>query len=314
MKEKSSFPHTIPTWLQQPGRLGNVYAFGMGFARILSCPERPITQIMLSYKTFRNDETSEWVVFIHGAGGSSAVWFKQLRDFRERYNILLVDLRGHGRSSTYHGSGERYTLASISQDVIDVLAYENIPSAHFVGVSLGTILIRQIVDMAPDRVDSVIYAGAVAGFTWSARSLISLGQTLRFLVPFRALYGTFAWIIMPGRKAAEARRVFRREARQVAPDEFHRWIQLIPEVRRRLGQWSASVSECRTLYLMGGKDFMFLPPARRMAQQSRNAFLEVIEGVGHVCNIERPDLFNRMALAFLSGHQTEPQAALISPA
>ncbi|MDA0379239.1 MAG: alpha/beta fold hydrolase, partial [Bacteroidetes bacterium] len=179
---------------------------------------------MLSYKTFRNEETDEWVVFIHGAGGSSAVWFKQLRDFREHYNILLVDLRGHGRSRTYHGTGERYTLASISQDVLDVLTHEGIPSAHFVGVSLGTILIRQIVDMAPDRVDSVIYAGAVAGFTWSARSLISVGQTLRFLIPFRALYATFAWIIMPGPKAAEARRVFRREARQVAPEEFRRWL------------------------------------------------------------------------------------------
>lgn len=269
---------------------------------------------MLSYKTFRNEETDAWVVFIHGAGGSSAVWFKQLRDFRERFNILLVDLRGHGRSSSYHGTGERYTLTSISQDVLDVLTHEGIRSAHFVGVSLGTILIRQIVDMAPDRVDSVIYAGAVAGFTWSARSLISVGQTLRFLVPFRALYATFAWIIMPGRKAAEARRVFRREARQVAPEEFRRWLQLIPEVRRRLRQWSASVSECRTLYLMGGRDFMFLPPARRMADKSRNAFLQVIDGVGHVCNIERPDLFNRTAIAFLSGHQPEPQPALVSQA
>ena len=270
---------------------------------------------MLSYKTFPHDSASEWVVFIHGAGGSSAVWFKQLRDFRERFNIMLVDLRGHGRSSHYHGKGERYTLASISQDVIDVLEHENIESAHFVGVSLGTILIRQIVDMAPDRVDSVIYAGAVAGFTWSARSLISAGQALRFLIPFRLLYATFAWIIMPGRKAAESRRIFRREARRVAPDEFHRWIQLIPEVRRHLRLWSSSVAECRSLYLMGGKDYLFLPPARRIAEQSRNAFLQVIDGVGHVCNIERPAVFNRMAIAFLSGQTPERRVETVtSPA
>jgi len=264
---------------------------------------------MLSYKTFLHSDSDEWVVFIHGAGGSSAVWFKQLRDFRDRFNILLVDLRGHGRSSEYHGNEKRYTLASISQDVIDVLEHESIASAHFVGVSLGTILIRQIVEMAPDRVDSVIYAGAVAGFTWSARSLISVGQALRFLIPFRTLYATFAFIIMPGRKAAESRRVFRREARQVAPDEFHRWIQLIPEVRRRLKQWSNTVSDCRSLYLMGGKDYLFLPPARRLADSSRNAFLQVIDGVGHVCNIERPAVFNEMAIAFLTGKQPELQTA-----
>ncbi len=264
---------------------------------------------MLSYKTFINADSDDWVVFIHGAGGSSAVWFKQLRDFREQFNILLVDLRGHGRSSAYHGNERRYTLESISQDVIDVLEHEGIASAHFVGVSLGTILIRQIVEMAPERVDSVIYAGAVAGFTWSARSLISVGQLLRFIIPFRTLYGTFAWIIMPGRKAAEARRVFRAEARQVAPDEFHRWIQLIPEVRRRLKQWSTSVSECRSLYLMGGRDYLFLPPAQRIVERSRNAFIQVIDGVGHVCNIERPSVFNEMAIAFLRGQQPELQAA-----
>lgn len=264
---------------------------------------------MLSYKTFDNPDSDAWVVFIHGAGGSSAVWFKQLRDFRERFNLMLVDLRGHGRSSNYHGEGEQYTLASISQDVIDVLDHEKISSAHFIGVSLGTILIRQIVDMAPERVDSVIYAGAVAGFTWSARSLISIGQAVRFMIPFRTLYATFAWIIMPGRKAAESRRVFKREAKRVAPDEFHRWWQLIPEVRQRLRQWSTATAECRSLYLMGGKDFMFLPPARRLAEQSRNAFLQVIEGVGHVCNIERPSVFNEMAIAFLSGHQPELTSA-----
>jgi len=264
---------------------------------------------MLSYKTFEHADSDAWVVFIHGAGGSSAVWFKQLRDFKERFNILLVDLRGHGRSSQYHGNGSRYTLAAISQDIIDVLDHEKIERAHFVGVSLGTILIRQLVDMAPSRVESVIYAGAVAGFTWSARSLISIGQALRLLIPFRTLYATFAWIIMPGRKAAESRRIFRREAKQVAPEEFHRWWQLIPEVRQRLKQWSAASADCRSLYLMGGKDFIFLPPARRIAERSRNAFLQVIDGVGHVCNIERPSVFNEMAIDFLMGRQPELKPA-----
>ena len=257
--------------------------------------------LMLAYKTFRSPEARAWVVFIHGAGGSSAVWFKQLRDFRVHFNLLLLDLRGHGRSSGYHGNGEPYTLRAIGQDVLDVLDAEGIENAHFVGVSLGTILIREIVDMVPDRVLSIIYAGAVAGFTIPAKALITAGQALRLVLPFRTLYATFAWIIMPGAKAAESRRIFRREARQVAPDEFHRWWHLVPEVRQRLSKWSARDAVCRTLYLMGSRDFMFLPPARRQADPSRNAYLQVIDGVGHVCNIERPAVFNEMAIAFLSG-------------
>ena len=38
---------------------------------------------MLYYKEYLLSPEAEWVVFIHGAGGSSAVWFKQLKDFRK---------------------------------------------------------------------------------------------------------------------------------------------------------------------------------------------------------------------------------------
>jgi pimeloyl-ACP methyl ester carboxylesterase len=260
---------------------------------------------MLFYKTFQAQDASQrecdWVVFVHGAGGSSAVWFKQIRDFQKEFNVLLVDLRGHGRSNSYHGDGSRYSINAISQDILDVLDKERIPAAHFVGVSLGTILIRALIEMAPERVQSVIYAGAVVGFTVWARILIVSGQALKYMVPFNTLYSTFAWFIMPGRKAQEARKVFIRESKRVAPEEFRRWLMLIPEVNRRLRKWASETSACRSLYLMGGKDYMFLPPARALVAKTPDSFLDVIQGVGHVCNIERPERFNELAIQFLKG-------------
>ncbi|MDX5477069.1 MAG: alpha/beta hydrolase, partial [Cyclobacteriaceae bacterium] len=54
---------------------------------------------MLYYKTYHHPSSQEWVVFIHGAGGSSSIWYKQIREFKEEFNLLLIDLRGHGRSA-----------------------------------------------------------------------------------------------------------------------------------------------------------------------------------------------------------------------
>ena len=254
---------------------------------------------MLSYKTFESEKGTDWVVFVHGAGGSSAVWFKQIRAFQKEFNVLLVDLRGHGRSNGYHGDGSKYSIEAISSDILEVLDRIKIDSAHFVGVSLGTILIRSIIDMAPNRVKSVIYAGAVVGFTAIARVLIVAGQALKYMVPFKTLYAIFAWIIMPGKKAVEARKVFRREAKRVAPEEFRRWLRLIPEVDKRLPKWASEISTPRSLYLMGGKDYMFLPPAREVVNKTPHSFLKVISGVGHVCNIERPERLNELAISFL---------------
>ena len=54
---------------------------------------------MLYHKTFELGPDRDWVVFVHGAGGSSSIWFKQLRAYREHFNVLLLDLRGHGQSN-----------------------------------------------------------------------------------------------------------------------------------------------------------------------------------------------------------------------
>lgn len=255
---------------------------------------------MLFHRTYESSPDHSWVVFIHGAGGSSAVWFKQVRAFRPDFNILLVDLRGHGRSAGYDGNGRPYTLDSIAEDVMDVLDHAGIRSAYFIGVSLGTILIRTLVDLYPDRIRAAVYAGAVAGFTPVARALVASGHFLKYIVPFSTLYGILAWIIMPGRKAREARAVFRREARSVRPDEFRRWMRMTREVNGRMRAWADGGKSCPSMYIMGARDYLFLPPVRRIVAASADARLEVLQGAGHVCNIEQPRRFNRLATSYLS--------------
>jgi pimeloyl-ACP methyl ester carboxylesterase len=53
---------------------------------------------LINYNCYRHAEAQEWVTFVHGAGGSSSIWFKQLKAFKQIYNVLLLDLRGHGNS------------------------------------------------------------------------------------------------------------------------------------------------------------------------------------------------------------------------
>ena len=56
---------------------------------------------MLHYTVYRNTKIkSPWITFIHGAGGSSSIWFKQIRYFSKFFNLLLIDLRGHGNSKS----------------------------------------------------------------------------------------------------------------------------------------------------------------------------------------------------------------------
>ena len=71
-------------------------------------------------KYLSKKNNSNWITFIHGAGGSSSIWFHQVRFFRKYFNLILIDLRGHGKSKNININKE-YSFDSVSYDIIEVL-------------------------------------------------------------------------------------------------------------------------------------------------------------------------------------------------
>ena len=141
----------------------------------------------------------KWVTFIHGAGGSSSIWFRQIRAFKKEFNILLIDLGGHGKSKSRfkEKSKQGYTFDLITKDIKDVLFRLNIKSSHFVGVSLGTIIVRDLAENNPKLVDSLVLAGAILKFNTRSNFLMHFGNFFRSLVPYIMLYKLFALLLCP---------------------------------------------------------------------------------------------------------------------
>lgn len=259
---------------------------------------------MLHYRTYERGADHDWVVFIHGAGGSSAIWFRQLRDFQERFNVLLVDLRGHGGSQQMSAAEAlTYTFEDVSRDILEVLDHLGIERAHFVGISLGSILVRSLAELAPERVQTMILGGAIARLNLRSRLLVGLGNAFKRVLPFMWLYRLFAWIIMPKKRHRISRSLFVGEAKRLCKKEFLRWFRLTHEVNPLLRFFEEKEMPRPTLYLMGEEDHMFLPAVRAIIRRHRYSILKVIEGAGHVCNVDAPALFNRHAIAFIQEHR-----------
>lgn len=254
---------------------------------------------MLHYNTYEKSPEHEWVVFIHGAGGSSSIWYKQVKDFRKNYNVLLVDLRGHGRSKTSLKTLKKYSFEVITKDVIQVLDHLHIKRAHFVGISLGTIVIRELAELQAERVQSLVMGGAIMKLNLRSKVLLKLGVWLKSVLPYMLLYRFFAFIIMPKGNHKESRSLFIREAKKLYQKEFIRWFKLAAGLNAKLKFFWDKELSIPTLYIMGEQDHMFLPSIKKLSESHRYSTLQVVQNCGHVVNVEQPETFNQKVLLFL---------------
>lgn len=260
-----------------------------------------MSQALLFHKTYMHPTSKEWVVFVHGAGGSSSIWFKQIKAYKEHFNLLLIDLRGHGRSNQLIKEiiTNRYTFKDVTMDILKVLDHLKIQSAHFVGMSLGTIIVRNLAELATERVRSMVLGGAVTRLNTRSQLLVTLGNFSKHIMPYMWLYRLFAYIVMPQRSQKESRNIFVREAKKLCQKEFKRWFILAAEVNPLMRYFREKELPIPTLYLMGDKDYMFIQPVKEMVSVHKESVLCEIPDCGHVCNVERPDVFNEKSIEFI---------------
>ncbi|ELY1990116.1 alpha/beta hydrolase [Vibrio harveyi] len=260
-----------------------------------------MTQPLLFHKTYIHPTSREWVVFVHGAGGSSSIWFKQIKAYKQHFNLLLIDLRGHGKSNQLLKElmTSRYTFTAVTQDILKVLDHLKIQSAHFVGMSLGTIIVRNLAELASERVRSMVLGGAVTRLNTRSQILVKLGNLGKHILPYMWLYKLFAYIVMPQKNQRESRHLFIREAKKLCQKEFKRWFILAADVNPLMKYFKDRELPIPTLYLMGDRDYMFIKPVKEMVAVHKQSVLREIPDCGHVCNVERPDDFNQHSIEFI---------------
>jgi pimeloyl-ACP methyl ester carboxylesterase len=178
-----------------------------------------------------------------------------------------------------------------------VLDFLKIKKSHFIGISLGTIIIRQLAEDNPGRVQTMILGGAILKMNFRSQVLMRLGNVFKYVLPYLVLYKFFAFVIMPNKNHKQSRILFINEAKKLYQKEFIRWFKLTAEINPVLRWFRQKELSIPTFYVMGEEDYMFLPSVKKVAEKhSKSSKLFVIKRCGHVVNIEQATIFNQQVL------------------
>jgi pimeloyl-ACP methyl ester carboxylesterase len=100
------------------------------------------------------------LVFAHGAGGNTLVWWQQVPHFAPHWRVLTFDHRGFGRSRCEPGHEQARHFAD---DLAAVLDDAGIGRAALICQSMGGWTGLQFARVRPERVAALVLSGTPAG-------------------------------------------------------------------------------------------------------------------------------------------------------
>lgn len=267
---------------------------------------------LLHYEVVSENPEAPWLVFIHGAGGSIRTWKFQIEAFSPHYRLLLIDLRDHGHSKNILPAFPAYDFDIVASDILVVIDHLKIEKAHFMSLSIGSVILQKIDIVRPFLVDRMIMAGAIFDGSTLMHWFVHSGKILSKILPYRALYWLFSFIVLPRRNHRLSRYIFRRQSRRLSSREYLKWLELYKPFFLLVKDYVNRPVMKKGLVVMGSQDHIFFRAAKRFTQIQKNMRLAVIENCGHVCSIEAPDLFNDLVLKFLSDQEV-PDSVSANP-
>jgi len=239
------------------------------------------------------------LLLIHGLGSSGDDWAFQRDAFAREHSVILVDLRGSGRSSKPRGP---YAIAQFAADLWALLDLLEVDTTHILGFSLGGSVALEMALAQPRRVQRLILCNALADYrTNTLRKWLEAHAQLTLV---RAL-GV--------RRTARliARRMFPREDQLPMRERVVDVVGSNPKpayiatIHALIG-WSAlpRLREvgCDTLIIAAEHDYTPLAQRQAEARLFPRAQVEVIHGSRHGTPFDAIERFNACVLEFLLRH------------
>ena len=124
-------------------------------------------------------ENAEWVLFIHAAFVNHQMFQTQIDYFQDKYNILTLDIIGHGKSTKTQKGNQIDKMATW---VKEILKKEEIEKIHIVGISLGAVLAQDFANQYPETVQSLACFGGYDINNFDVKAQKENGATQMFMM------------------------------------------------------------------------------------------------------------------------------------
>ncbi|MCI5192095.1 MAG: alpha/beta hydrolase [Candidatus Electrothrix sp. AU1_5] len=239
----------------------------------------------IAYDVVGKGETA--LIFIHGWSCDGRYWQNQLSVFAKEYQVITVDLAGHGHSSF---DRSEFSMLSFAQDVKAIIEKENIDKAILIGHSMGGGVIAEAARLMPKRVVGIIGVDTLQNVAEQYPQSAIDEMVQPFEADFKQATQHFVSSMFP--QGADQQLVnWVKEDMSSAPKKI-----ALNAFRNYLGQYvsgeAAVVFKKITVPVVSINGRLWPTAAEENRKHIKNYQLFYIEGTGHFPMLEKPEEFN----------------------
>ena len=239
------------------------------------------------------------VVLLHGYPFNRTMWRDQLEELKRHHRVIAPDLRGHGETTVTPGV---VTMRDMAKDVAALLESLEVSRPVIVGLSMGGYVVLAFSRLLPLKARSLVLADT------RAQADTEEGKRNRELQAEKALSegmeaiadGLLPKLLTPETISQRPDVVKRLRDMMVAtaPEGAAAALRGMAQRPDRIPFLSNIIAP--TLIVVGSEDALTpVADAELMHREIGGSRLKIIEGAGHVSNLENPEEFNRVLVEFL---------------
>lgn len=245
------------------------------------------------------DGEGEPLVFIHGLGATSHVWFAQRSVLSKQFRVIVYDRSGCGLSAL---SGEGYSIEEWSEELAGLLDELGVSTAVVVGHSLGSTVALHFAATHPERARALVLAGGEAGLSPKGKQILSERADVIEAHGLTAVADSWLSLVLsPASRVGNPALAGLLRAMFVSNDAGA-YAQQARALRDADERRALPDIACPTLLLVGDQDLVTpLSWQRAIRAAVADSRLRIIPGTAHMTMLESPSAFNVALLEFLAG-------------
>lgn len=238
------------------------------------------------------------LLLLNSLGTTTDMWAPQLKMLESFYRVIQIDTRGHGQSATPPAP---YSFDDLVADAFGVLDRNGIKTASVMGCSLGSMTALGMGIQAPERIERIVCTAARADSpppfrqSWDDRVGIMEEKGVE------ALWGgSLGNWLTPAFREANPDIVAKMEAEFLKTTQ-EGYLGCAMALKDLDYLKSLSTLDVPILFVAGSEDKGAAPDTmREMAATAKNGTFSLVEGAGHIVNVNQPEGFSSAIKSFLN--------------